>query len=163
MNAHVFSRPALGIAATIVMLTGCGGSGTSTSGGPSLPVAAQFNLNFVNSVISGTTPSSISLQLQDWTKNCLQLSQPFSDAHLAYKASAQRMVSLLDCGTAGSFTVRFHALDVPLADTTIQWTVLEPGLSESTVQQGGLCVKQIGGLALTETIIAKPPSGCPKT
>ena len=157
MSAQVFSRSALGIAAAIVTLMGCGG-GTSTSAGPSLPVAAQFTLHFVNSVVSGSTPSSISFEVQDSTRNCIEFPQPFSDAHLDYKGSVDRTVWLLDCGTDGWFTVRFHALDVKLADTTVKWTVSEGGLNESIVEEGGLCIKRISG---QEKIIAKPPSGCP--
>jgi hypothetical protein len=158
MSAHVFSRSALGFAAVIVILTGCGG-GTSTSTARSLPVAAQFTLNLTNSVVYRSTPSSISFQISDWTRNCLQFPRPFSDDHLNYNDSAQRTVQLVDCGTSGWFTVTFHALDVSLADTTVKWTVSEPGLSESVVTQGGLCIQQTRGLL--ETVIAKPPSGCP--
>lgn len=157
MSARVFNRSALGIAAAIVTLIGCGG-GTSTSVEPSLPVAAQFNLNFVNSVVYGSTPSSISFDVQDSTRNCIKFPQPFSDDHLDYKDSAERTVWLLDCGTDGWFTVRFHALDVKLADMTVKWTVSESGLNESIVEEGGLCIKRING---QERIIAKPPSGCP--
>lgn len=160
MSAHVFSRSALGFAAIIVILAGCGGGGgTSTASAPSLPVAAQFTLNIKNLVVHGGTSSSISFQTSDWTRNCLQFPQPFSDDQLSYKDSAQRTVQLVDCGTSGWFTVTFHALDVALADTTVKWTVLESGLSESVVTQGGLCVQQTNGVE--ETVIAKPPGGCP--
>lgn len=160
MSAHVFNRSALGITAAIVILTGCGG-GTSSSAAPSLPVAAQFNVNFVNSVISGSTPSSVSFEVQDATRNCIKFPEPFSDAHLDYNGSAERTVWLVDCGTTGWFNVQFHALDVSLADTIVKWTVSEMGLTESIVQQGGLCIEPIKGSALTESITAKPPSGCP--
>jgi len=158
MSAHVLARSALGFATVVVILTGCGG-GTSTSTAPSLPVAAQFTLNLTNSVVYRSTPSSISFDVSDWTRSCLQFPQPFSDDHLNYKDSAQRVVQLVDCGTSGWFTVTFHALDVSLADTTVKWTVSESGLTESVVTQGGLCIQQTSGLQ--ESVIAKPPGGCP--
>lgn len=162
MSKCVLSRSALSIAAAIVALTGCGGGGTSTSATPSLPIAAQFNVTVLNSVVVGSTQSSISFALADATRNCLQFPQPFSDDHLSYKASAERIVQLVDCGTDGWFTVTFHALDVSLPDTTVKWTVSESGLKKSTVTQGGLCIQRIGGgSAFTEKITAKPPGGCP--
>lgn len=161
MSAHVLSRSALGIAAAIVILTGCSSGGTSTSAGPSLPVAAQFTLNFTNSVVYQSTPSGISFSVTDATRNCIKFPQPFSDDDLNYNDSAPRIVQLVDCGTSGWFTVKFHALDVSLADTTIRFTVSEPGVSESIVTQGGLCIQQSGATTLQESIIAKPPSGCP--
>jgi hypothetical protein len=159
MSAHVFRRSALGIAAATSLLIGCGG--TSTSGEPSLPVAAQFSLSFVNSVVYGSTPSSISFEVTDSTKNCVKFPQPFSDDHLDYQDSVQRTVQLVDCGTSGWFTVTFHALDVSLADMAVKWTVSESGLNESIVTEGGLCIQHIRGLEFKERIIAKPPSGCP--
>jgi hypothetical protein len=160
MTARILSRSALGVATALAMLTACGG-GNSTSAGPSLPIAAQFSLTFVNSVVYGPVKSSISFELTDSTKKCINFAEPFSDNHLNYNDSAERTIMLLDCGTAGSFTVKFHALDVPLADMIVKWTVSEPGLNESIVQQGGLCIKDIGGLESQERIIAKPPGGCP--
>lgn len=157
MSAQVFGRSALGVAAAVATLMGCGG-GTSTSAAPSLPVAARFSLNLVNSVVYGSTPSSISFAVQDSTRNCITFPQPFSDDHLDYHDSAARTVWLLDCGSDGWFTVRFHALDVKLADTIVKWTVSESGVIESSVKEGGLCLKRISG---QERIIAKPPSGCP--
>lgn len=161
MSAHFFCRSTLGIAAAIALLTGCGGGGTSTTSTPSLPVAAQFNLDVVNSVVHGSKQSSISFNVQDSTKNCIEFFEPFSDQHLNYGDSAERAIGLLDCGADGWFTVQFHALDVSLADTTVKWTVSEGGVSESIVEQGGLCVKQTSALKITEEITAKPPSGCP--
>jgi hypothetical protein len=162
MSARVFIRSTLGIAAATVMLAGCsGGGGSSTSGQPSLPVAAQFNLTFVNSVVYGSTQSSVSFGVENSTRNCLQFPEPFSDGQLAYGDSAKRTVQLLDCGTDGWFTVKFHALDVPLADTIVKWTVSESSLNESIVTQGGLCIQHIPGIDVTESIIAKPSSGCP--
>lgn len=160
MSARFFGRSALGIAA-IVLLIGCGGGSSSTSTSPSLPVAAQWTLNLVNSVVYASTQSSISFAVQDSTKNCLVFPQPFSDDHLAYGGSAARTVQLVDCGTDGWFTVTFHALDVSLADTTVKWTVSEGGVNESIVTQGGLCIQQIAGVELKEEITAKPPGGCP--
>lgn len=161
MSAHIFGRAAFGIAAAIVMLTGCGGGGASASSAPSLPVAAQYNVNLVNSVLSGSTSSGISFQVADATRNCIKFPQPFSDNDLGYNDSTTRTVQLVDCGSSGWFTVTFHPLDVSLADTTIKWTVSESGLSQSTVTQGGLCVTGIRGLLLKGTIIAKPRGGCP--
>ena len=157
MNAHVFNRSALGIAAAIVMMTGCSSGGTSSSPAPSLPVAAEFTLTFENSVVSGSTPSSISFAVQDATRNCVQFPEPFSDNHLAYGDSVARTVQLVDCGTSGWFTVKFHALDVSLPDMIVRWTVSESGLIESIVNQGGLCIQHVSG---QERIIAKPSSGC---
>jgi hypothetical protein len=159
MSAHVFCRSALGIAAATSLLIGCGGN--STSGEPSLPVAAQFSLNFVNSVVSGSTPSSISFEVTNSTTNCVKFPQPFSDDHFGYQDSVERTVQLVDCGTSGWFTVTFHALDVSLSDMTVKWTVSESGLDESIITQGGLCIQQIRGLEFKERIFAKPPSGCP--
>lgn len=159
MSAHVFSRSALGIAAAIAILTGCSSGGTATSAGPSLPVAAQFTLNLINAVVYQSTQSSISFSVTDATRSCIQFPQPFSDDHLNYNDSTERTVQLVDCGTSGWFTVKFHALDVSLADTTARFTVSEPGVSESIVTQGGLCVKQTTGLQVDVT--AKPTSGCP--
>jgi len=162
MSARGFGHPALGIAAALVGLAGCGGGGgTSTSAAPSLPVAAQFNVNVVNSVVSGSTQSSISFTVTDSTGNCIKFPEPFSDDHLDYGDSAKRIVWLVDCGTTGWFNVKFHALDVKLADTTVKWTVSEAGLSEGIVESGGLCIKQSGGLEIEEKVSAKPPGGCP--
>lgn len=158
MSARGFCRSTLGVAAAVVMLIGCSsGGGGSTSAGPSLPVAAQFTLTFENSVLSASTPSSISFAVQDATRNCVKFPEPFSDNHLAYNDSATRTVQLVDCGTSGWFTVKFHALDVSLADMIVKWTVSESGLVENIVTQGGLCIQHVSG---QERIIAKPPSGC---
>lgn len=159
MSAYLLSRSALGVAAVIVILAGCGG--TSTSGTPSLPVAAHFNFNFTNLVVYQSTQSSISFSVSDATRSCIQFPQPFSDDHLNYNDSTERTVQLVDCGTSGWFEVKFHALDVSLPDTTVRWTVSEPGVTESVVTQGGLCVEQTNGTVVQETITAKPPSGCP--
>ncbi len=159
MNTSIFSRSAFGISAAILVLTGCGGGSSAVA--PLLPVAAQFNFTVVNSVIQGSTQSSISFAVEDVTRNCIQFPGPFSDNHLDYGASTVRAVELVDCGTSGWFTVRFHALDVQLADTIVKWTVSEAGVTESTVTQGGLCVSQVNAPVLTEKITAKPASGCP--
>jgi len=164
MSAHVFNRSALGIFAAIVMLTGCGGAGgggTSASGIPSLPIAAQFHMTFVNSVVYGSTQSSISFHVADAMGNCVKFPDPFSDNQLDYGASTERLIWLVDCGTPGWFTVTFHALDVRLADTTVKWTVAESGLTESIVDQGGLCIQRARGPEIKESITAKTASGCP--
>lgn len=158
MSAHILSRSAVGISAAVVMLMGCGGGGGgSISAGPSLPVAAQFTLTIENSVVVGSTPSSISFSVQDATRNCIQFPEPFSDNHLAYNDSAARTVQLVDCGSTGWFNVKFHALDVNVADTIIKWTVAESGLTEAIVDQGGLCVTHISG---QERVTAKSSGGC---
>jgi hypothetical protein len=161
MNAQILSRSALAVSLGIAMLTGCGGgSGGSISTSPSLPVAAQFSLTFVNSVAYGSTQSSISFDVTDSTQSCIKFPDPFSDARLDYGASVSRTVWLVDCGTSGWFNVTFHALDVPLADTTIKWTVAESGLTENIVTQGGLCIEPVKGVQFKDSVIAKPPSGC---
>jgi hypothetical protein len=161
MNRQVFNRSPLFVAIAIALLTGCGGgSGGSVSTSPSLPVAAQFSLTFVNSVVAGSTQSSISFQVTNSTTSCIKFPDPFSDAHLDYGASVQRTVWLVDCGNPGWFTVTFHALDVPLADTTVRWTVTESSLTESIDHQGGLCIEPVKGAQFTDNVIAKPASGC---
>lgn len=161
MSAHIFRRSAFGIAAAAIVLTGCSSAGSPITAGPSLPVAAQFTMNFTNSVVYNSTQSGVSFSVVDATRSCIQFPQPFSDDDLSYNASTQRIVQLVDCGTSGWFTVKFHALDVPLADTTVRWTVSESGASESIDTQGGLCIHQTGGTLLQDVITAKPASGCP--
>jgi hypothetical protein len=160
MNVRVFNRSALSIAAAIVTLTGCGGGSGSTSVAPSLPVAAQFNLTFVNSVVYVSTPSGVSFEVADSASNCIKFPEPFSDSQLDYGDSATRTIWLVDCGRPGWFTVTFHALNVSLADTTVKWTVSESGLGESIVDQGGLCIKPVKGAQFKDSITAKPASGC---
>lgn len=164
MGVRLRIRSASSIAAVIAVLAGCGGGGGggTTSAGPSLPIAAQFGVTVLNSVLYGSTPSSISFSVADATRSCIAFPEPFSDDHLAYDASVVRGVQLLDCGTDGWFTVTFHALDVPLADTTVKWTVSESGLSKSIVKQGGLCVQAAGGSDLKERVTEKHASGCPR-
>src|SRR5579871_1438540 len=161
MGVRVRSRSAFSVAVVIAVLAGCGGGGGTTSAGPSLPIAAQFGVTVLNSVLYGSTPSSISFSVSDATRSCIRFPEPFSDNHLAYDASAVRGVQLLDCGTDGWFTVTFHALDVPLADTTVKWTVSESGLSKSIVKQGGLCVQAVGVFVIKAPITEKHSSGCP--
>ncbi len=159
MSANALSRPVLGIAAAIAMLTGCGGRSNSVA---PLPVAYEFTLTLVNSVVDGSTPSSVSFDVEEATKSCITFPQPFSDDLLAYGDSVRRTVQLVDCGNlSGWFTVNFHALDLSLADTLVKWTVSGNGVSQIVLKQGGLCITGIKGMRTKGTISAKPPGGCP--